>query len=138
MQTVRTALAVLEQNGEYLLQQRTFQSERGATGRLGLFGGKLEAGETAAACMIRELCEETTLTADDLQPSPIGSVTVTSDYRHQPVTVEAAVYRIELPPSMTVKVRKGEGSLVRLTAAEARDRLAGMTPATRAVFEQLL
>jgi 8-oxo-dGTP diphosphatase len=63
-QRLRVACAVLAENG------RLFAARRGPGGRTGhlweLPGGKLEAGETPSACLVRELKEELGLDVEAL------------------------------------------------------------------------
>lgn len=69
-------------SGHYVLQRRTDNAPR-SPGRLGLFGGGIEAGESPEECIVRELKEETSLEVDKLtiefigryeRPAPRGSV----------------------------------------------------------------
>jgi 8-oxo-dGTP pyrophosphatase MutT (NUDIX family) len=56
-----SALIVLElPTGELVLQRRTDNAPLGP-GKLGLFGGGIEAGESPYECIVRELGEETSL-----------------------------------------------------------------------------
>jgi 8-oxo-dGTP pyrophosphatase MutT (NUDIX family) len=53
------------------LQRRTEDAPHGA-GKLGLFGGKVEKGETALECLMRELKEETNLNTANLSIKSIA------------------------------------------------------------------
>jgi 8-oxo-dGTP diphosphatase len=56
--TLEVALAMLEQEGRWLLQLRDDIAGIVAPGRWGLFGGHLDPGETARQALRRELLEE--------------------------------------------------------------------------------
>jgi mutator protein MutT len=56
---VPIAIAVIEHDGKYLLQQRT--SEQVLAGKWEFPGGKIEAGESPADAAVRETREETSL-----------------------------------------------------------------------------
>ena len=56
--TVEVALAMLQQEGRWLLQLRDENPRIVAPGCWGLFGGHLEPGETAIIALRRELNEE--------------------------------------------------------------------------------
>jgi 8-oxo-dGTP pyrophosphatase MutT (NUDIX family) len=57
-------------DGKIVLQRRTKDAPY-APGRLGIFGGWVEEGETVNECLIREIKEETSLDTDTLQITPL-------------------------------------------------------------------
>jgi tRNA(Arg) A34 adenosine deaminase TadA len=57
-------------DGKIILQRRTKDAPY-APGKLGIFGGWVEEGETVDECLIREIKEETSLNTDELQIKPI-------------------------------------------------------------------
>jgi 8-oxo-dGTP diphosphatase len=59
------AALIVTADGRYLLQQRDNQSRILYPGHWGLFGGAIEAGETEAAALCRELDEELGLAVTD-------------------------------------------------------------------------
>ncbi|MFD1341418.1 NUDIX domain-containing protein [Litorisediminicola beolgyonensis] len=71
------ALAVVIRDGAVLLVRR---SNRPDAGLWGFPGGKCEPGETGSACALRELHEETGITARD--PRRIGAVEVIREGFH--------------------------------------------------------
>lgn len=56
-------------DGRLVLQRRTSDAPV-AAGKLGFFGGHIEAGETPEQCVRRELAEETSLDVDSLAIIP--------------------------------------------------------------------
>ena len=65
---IRTSLCYLEQNGCYLMLLRNKKAHDVNEGKWIGVGGKLEPGETAEQCAVREIREETGLTVHDLTP----------------------------------------------------------------------
>jgi len=65
--TVEFAIAMLQQEGRWLLQLRNENPRIVAPGCWGLFGGHLEPGETALVALRRELYEEIGWCPDDLK-----------------------------------------------------------------------
>ena len=57
-----TAAVILDKGGRILLARRS-SADKNAPGRWEFPGGKVEEGETAPACLQRELCEELGVTA---------------------------------------------------------------------------
>ena len=57
-------------NGQVVLQRRTDDAPY-APGKLGLFGGWVEEGESPDECLVREISEETNLDPDALRIAPI-------------------------------------------------------------------
>ncbi len=68
--TLPVACAILQQNGRILALRRS--SGNSMAGKWEFPGGKIEAGETPEACLIRELKEELELEVEILSPlSPV-------------------------------------------------------------------
>jgi len=68
MNRPQVALAMLEQDGKWLVQLRDDLAGIVYPGTWALFGGHLEAGETAIEAVQRELQEEINWTTADLSP----------------------------------------------------------------------
>jgi 8-oxo-dGTP pyrophosphatase MutT (NUDIX family) len=135
MKEMHVVMALIKQNGEYLLQHRTGPAAIGAAGLIGCFGGKIEGSEQIEAALLREISEETTLspTIDDLEY--FDTVNVESDWRSAPVKVKADIFSIAIDSS--AKVEAKEGQMVKMTLKEAKSRLDELTPATRELFKKL-
>lgn len=65
---INTTLCYIEQNGKYLMLLRNKKKHDVNAGKWIGVGGKFEAGETAEQCAMREIKEETGLTALRLMP----------------------------------------------------------------------
>lgn len=98
------AVALLDGNNRVLVQQRAAGKAHG--GLWEFPGGKLEAGETPAAALVRELAEELAIvvTPDDLTPLAFGTdaagarsllllLFTARRWRGEPRAVEAAALR---------------------------------------------
>lgn len=96
---VEVALAVLHQDGQWLLQLRDDLPGIIAPGCWGLFGGHLDPGETPEQALKRELWEEIRLRAEAVEPwyrSDLGD-----RIRH--------VYRVALPvPPHQLQLMEGQ------------------------------
>jgi mutator mutT protein len=79
--------AVIEKDGKILIAQRRKGSTLG--GRWEFPGGKIEPGETAEACLKRELKEEF-----DIE-SEIGKFITASRFRYCMVPIELLAYRVK-------------------------------------------
>ncbi len=79
--------AVIEKNGKILIAQRRKGSALG--GRWEFPGGKIEPGETAEACLKRELKEEFEI------ESEIGEFIIASKFRYCMVPIELLAYRVK-------------------------------------------
>ena len=79
--------AVIEKDGKILIAQR----RKGATlgGRWEFPGGKIEPGETAEACLKRELKEEFDIECE------IGKFIIASQFRYCLVPIELLAYRVK-------------------------------------------
>lgn len=79
--------AVIEKDGKILIAQRRKGSTLG--GRWEFPGGKIEPGETAEACLKRELKEELGI------ESEIGKFIIESQFRYCLVPIELLAYRVK-------------------------------------------
>lgn len=61
-----TTLCYIEKDGKYLMLYRNKKKNDASEGKWIGIGGKLEPGETADECILREVLEETGLTLTDL------------------------------------------------------------------------
>jgi len=79
--------AVIEKEGKILIAQR--RKGRTLGGRWEFPGGKIEPGETAEACLKRELKEEF-----DIE-SEVGKFIIASQFRYCLVPIELLAYRVK-------------------------------------------
>jgi 8-oxo-dGTP pyrophosphatase MutT (NUDIX family) len=132
------AIAVICQLDTYLMERRTDEA-KGATGLIGCFGGLINAGETPIVAVQRELVEETSLVLEEAEFALMGVVKVLSDRNHQPVIVNAHVFKTTmLPYGLEVIVTNEENELIAMPIDEIADKLDRLTPATRAAFEKFV
>ena len=136
MRQMSIALAVLKQGDNYLLQRRGQIPKIGGSGLIGLFGGKIESGETALEAVCRELPEETNLTVKAEEVKHIGEVDVTSDHNLEKVVINAQIFEVNIDSEQKVAAKEGE--LVTLTKDQAFEQLSSMTTGTAACFRQLI
>lgn len=135
--TVEVALALLERDGCWLLQLRDQNPAIVAPGCWGLFGGHLEAGESAEQGLRRELLEEI-----NWQPQALELVMVHAIHRRT-----AHVFRAPLAVALDqLTLREGQDmALVEPEALRAgsiwSERLGchrPLAPGLRTIFEQVL
>lgn len=136
MRRVEIAIALLRQHNAYLLQRREGAREIGAVGLVGCFGGKRKPTETGLQAVVRELGEETNLRLPPGRYMRIGTVEVMSDMKLKPVHIQAQVFTADVPAAFQVKALEGE--LVSMTLSEMQSETDLLTPATRAVVQQLM
>jgi len=136
MRRLEICLGLLKQDRAYLLQRRGDDPRIGAAGLIGAFGGKVELGETPVQAVSRELSEETSVAVLPEYFEYIGQVEVVSDHKLEDVLVIAHVFQLKLTRSF--QVTTDEGELVRFTKENALRDKHLLTPATRALFEQLI
>lgn len=136
MRVVNIAMAMIVQNGHYYLQERTGPKEIGASGLVGCFGGKINKGESALQAIIRELPEETNITAKPGDLRQLDKFQVDSDHRHEPVKVNVIVFELILPDGFIVKAKEGE--LVVWTRAQIQQNENQLTPATKQHFRKYI
>jgi 8-oxo-dGTP pyrophosphatase MutT (NUDIX family) len=133
MRRVEIVLGLLQQDDMYLLQHRLGDAKIGAAGLIGCFGGKINGDEQPHEAVARELSEETTFESSPEAWQLIGEVDVESDHQLEAVHVHATAYRQVLDPLVEIEAK--EGMLIQIRASEIAERLAELTPATRALFE---
>jgi ADP-ribose pyrophosphatase YjhB (NUDIX family) len=134
MRELKVAMTVLVQVDEYLFQLRGAQTENGAVGKIGCFGGQINEGEEADATASRELKEKTGLVFPSDAFRQLGTVAVESDRDGEPALIRAEVFEILLPQDLPVKALQGE--LKRMNLDDVREAKARhlLTPATAAAF----
>lgn len=79
--------AVIEKDGKILIAQRRKGSTLG--GKWEFPGGKVEPGETAEACLKRELREEFSIECE------VGKFIIASNFRYCLVPIELLAYRVK-------------------------------------------
>ncbi len=136
MRRVEIAMCLIRQNGCYLLQMRNGAQQVGGLNKVGCFGGKVEPGEAPEQAICREVAEESTLTLRTDEVTRLGEVDVVSDAHNEPIAVHAIVYVADIGDDVSVEAREGE--LVTMTTQEVLAHIDTLTPATRAVFEQII
>lgn len=136
MREMVIALGLIEQGDDYLLQLRGENPMIGGAGLLGCFGGKLEDGEEPITAVCREIGEETSHQAKEVDFKHLGKVEVISDHKMEPVKVFGHVFHLILPEGAYIEAKEGE--LIRLAKHEAAEFLDKMTTGTRATFEQYI
>jgi 8-oxo-dGTP pyrophosphatase MutT (NUDIX family) len=136
MRRLEIALGLIEQRDEYILQLRDSEASIGAAGLIGCFGGKIKDGEKPEAAVAREIAEETSLETQPDDWKLLGEVKVVSDHQLEPVSVLATAFRYTVRSS--VEVRAKEGQIARLNKQNIENQKARLTPATKALFEELL
>jgi 8-oxo-dGTP pyrophosphatase MutT (NUDIX family) len=129
-------LGLIEQGDECLLQLRNGQSQVGALGFIGCFGGQIEQGETPEEAVAREIGEETSLvtTPDDWEK--LGDVEVDVPIKGEMIRFPAAVFRTIVAQGVDVVAKEGE--LVRTDREFLEIDRSKLTPATAAVVKELL
>jgi 8-oxo-dGTP pyrophosphatase MutT (NUDIX family) len=130
------AIALIQQGDEFLFQLREGERRIGAVGLIGCFGGQIQENETEQEAVARELIEETSFETKPEEWIKIGEVDVDSDRDHKSVRIHAHVFANRLSTDETITAN--EGQLVRMTLMQAKRSKEKLTPATKAVFEQLL
>lgn len=136
MRQYNIVLAVLEQDGKYLLQRRANHPKVGAAGLVGFFGGKIEIGEEPTETLCREVAEETTLQPKPEDLTSLGKVSVEMDHTEGTAKINAQAFGVDVPSNSDIKALEWE--LVILTDVEARKRVNELTPATKAVFQGII
>jgi ADP-ribose pyrophosphatase YjhB (NUDIX family) len=135
MRQVNIALGLIKQGDNYLLQFRNGDPKIGAAGLIGCFGGKIADDEKPKKAVWREIKEETSLRPKQSDFNFLGIVKVESDHQLEPVKVHARAYEITTAQDTAIKALEGE--LITMTKQEILQRKAELTPATRALFEEI-
>jgi 8-oxo-dGTP pyrophosphatase MutT (NUDIX family) len=94
------------------LQRRTEDAPHGA-GKLGLFGGKVEKGETALECLMRELKEETNLNTANLSIKSIADFVLPKSRETKIPDLNFEVYEGDRAEDYTVENLKKRSDLTR-------------------------
>ena len=120
-------------NGSIGIQRRTKDASY-APGRLGIFGGWVEKGETVDECLIREIKEETSLNTDSLNITFIKDFVIPAgpdfDRDRHFYLYETSV------PDLTFEVYEGDGAeAFTLEELMKREDLPG---SAEVVFKQFL
>ena len=107
MNQLAVALAILHQNGRFLLQLRDDLPTIPYPGRWGLFGGHLEPGESPIEALKRELLEEISYCVTN--PTPFRDYAESRVIRHvfsAPLTVE--IERLKLQEGQDLALLSSE------------------------------
>ncbi len=136
MRQMHIALGLIKQGDNYLFQFRNGDPKIGAAGLIGCFGGKIDEGEDPIATFCREIYEETALQPTPQEVKSLGIVNVRSDHNLEPVQVTGHVFHWELKSTEFPEIKEGE--LVIYSQDEVLANINKLTPATRAVFEELM
>lgn len=136
MRHYKIAVAVIEQDSNYLMQRRGEHPKVGAAGLVGFFGGKIEENEDATTALCREVAEETTLKPAEEDLTWIGRVSIEMDHVGGKARVDAEAFNLN--PHSGIEVKAQEWELVRIPADKVKKHFKELTPATRAVFEEIL
>ena len=108
-------LLVLE-NGRLLLQRRDDKPHIVNPGRVTLFGGLAEVGETPRDCAIRELREELELVVQEYQLNSLGSIVKAEN---DGISTECSLFALDMPRDTAIVQHEGVG----LYVAEAADAI---------------
>lgn len=133
MKELSVAAIAIKRGTLYFMQHREGDSNIGAVGLIGFFGGKIEENEEPEAAARRELEEEAHIVFPKEKLAKIGQVVVMSDYNNEPVTIKMIIYEYELP--LKAEFLAKEGKVVTMTEREAFANINTLTPGTRAFFE---
>jgi 8-oxo-dGTP pyrophosphatase MutT (NUDIX family) len=135
MRHYNIVLAVMRQGNNYLMQRRAKHPKVGAGGLIGFFGGKIEENEDPEKALYREIAEETTFEPSKNLKS-IGKIQIEMAHTEGRARVTAEAFSIRVPNSTEVKAREWE--LVEMPVNDVKKHIDELTPATRAVFEEIL
>lgn len=136
MEEVEVAMALICQGSDFILQHRIDDRRSEVAGKIGMFGGKVEFGETHGRAVMREISEETTLTPVVRDFTMIGNVEVEFGAETDKLRVKASVHRLEVPREVIIEAQ--EGSIVRIAGDQAHTLVDQMTPATREAFNKYI
>ncbi len=138
MREMAISICLIERGNNYILQLREGEGLNGGIGLVGCFGGSIEPkkDKSAQQAALREVTEETSLTPDLDDIERLGKVEVISDRDSQKVRVKADVFRLII--GADVEVIPAEGKIVELPMGDVINNMNTMTPATRAMFNELI
>src|SRR4029079_9600307 len=126
---------LIDPQGRYLLQRRDNDPNIIYPGRIGLFGGHREGGETFLECVVREVHEETGYLAEPEEFDLLGCYSG-RDREIPEATVVSHYYALRNVPVDSLNVT--EGSLIIAEAAELDSLAPEFAPAATTAFEMLL
>lgn len=136
MEHVEIAMALICQDSELILQERLNDRRVQVAGKIGMFGGKREIGETPRKAVAREIREETTLIPDSDEFTLVGEIDVVFGEEADKMHVTGTVHRLEVPSGVIIEAQ--EGKIVRVAHDEAYKLLDRMTPATLQAFNKYI
>lgn len=136
MAHVEIAMALICQGAEYILQERPDDRRKEVAGKIGMFGGKLEADETPDEAVSREIREETSLVVQSSDFTLLGDIDVWFGENVDRLHVTGTVHRLDVPEEVIIEAQ--EGAIVRVASYEAHGLLDRMTPATRQAFHKYI
>jgi 8-oxo-dGTP diphosphatase len=120
---VAVALAVLRQNGRYLMQLRDDKPTILYPGHWGLFGGHLEPGEAADVGVRRELLEEIGYCPENL--------VLVGEHNNMGVTRYVFCGSLAVPLDQLVQTEGMDKALVTLEEVQLGDRYSAVVQETR-------
>jgi 8-oxo-dGTP pyrophosphatase MutT (NUDIX family) len=126
---------LIDPQGRYLLQRRDNDPNIIYPGRIGLFGGHREGGETFLECVCREVHEETGYLATPKEFELLGSYSV-PDREIPEATVVGHYYLLRNGPVDFLNVT--EGSLIIVVGAELDSLALEFAPSATTAFGMLL
>lgn len=126
------AAIVIDQDRNFLLQQRDDIPNIICPGMIGLFGGHRENEEAYLDCVVRELCEELSYDIDASMLSPL-TIYKGIDLEVDGGTVEAHLYVVNGLRAGDLTVT--EGAMFSMTAEQVRGRMGDLTPLARIALE---
>lgn len=129
-------LGLIEQGDECLLQLRNGQTQVGALGLIGCFGGKIKKGETPAEAVAREIGEETSLETSPADWQEMGNVEVDVPINGELIRFPATVLKTVVEPDIEITAKEGE--LIRTDRQFLEIDPSRLTPATAALVKELL
>jgi ADP-ribose pyrophosphatase YjhB (NUDIX family) len=136
MKEIDIVQCLIEQRDLYYMQIRGSEPKIGAAGQIGCFGGKINPGEEPVCAMTRELSEETNLNLESSDLSYIGKLNVVSDNNNKPVKIKSKVFYAKI--DMNTVIAANDGTLFPIHKDRVSEYQDKMTPATRAIFSQLI
>lgn len=133
---IEVSIVVIKTPEGYVFERRVDNAAAGQPNKLGCYGGKLEADETAMEAARRELKEEIGVEIENL--AELGSVVVSSDHNLKMVTVTAHVFFIELETQPQATSSDSVGQPVTISEDQLPSVAHEMTPASLATFKTLI
>lgn len=107
---IKVAATLLVQSGEYVLQHRDDIPTISDPGMISLWGGRLEGNETGEQGALRELREETGISAALADLIPLHHYhTVGTSPQSSGEAIEVSLFAVEIGPATEVMVYEGQG-----------------------------